>query len=248
MQAYDFIVVALLIFAAIWGTRRGFAKQLASLLSIVLGYIVAVNFREPVSTHIDAPHPWNHFAAMLGLFMVTSLMVWIGFRFVNGTIERAGLGAFDSQMGGLFGLVKGVLIVMAITMFAVVLLGDGQREFVLGSYSGNKICRVIQRAHQLVPTEWQQVMEPYLQQVEEHTQLADQPAADSVDRAIDEALFSDPFATDSPSDSNFAGHGSAYEDPNFGASIETVPASVPDAQWPPAASPQARLRQPIFDR
>jgi|GEM_PF-6198697 len=170
MQAYDIVILVLLVITTIWGAKRGFAKQLATILSLVLGYFVAVTFREPVSQMIDAPHPWNRFAAMLGLFMVTSLVVWIGFRFVKGSIEDSGLKGFDAQMGGLLGLAKGVLLAMALTMFAAVMLGDSLRHSVLESFSGYNICRMLNKAHAIVPTEWQMAMGPYLEVIEEHQQ------------------------------------------------------------------------------
>jgi len=240
MQAYDMIVIALLVFATIWGARRGFAKQLATLLSLILGYVVAVNFREAVAPMIDAPHPWNHFAAMLGLFMATSLLVWIGFRFVNGTIEKSGLEAFDVQMGGLFGLAKGFLIAMLITMFSVVLLGDAQRNSVLGSFSGYNMCRLINRAHRFVPEEWQQAMGPYLQTVEEHPNFAQQN-----DNSPFDNVFADPLEATSPSDSQFDPQLSQYEDPNFGLTRSGTRAS---SEWVSPTAPQARLQEPVFDR
>lgn len=182
MQAYDIVILVLLVITTLWGAKRGFAKQLATILSMALGYFVAVNFREPVARMIDAPEPWNLFAAMLGLFMVTSLVVWIGFRFVKGSIEDSGLKGFDAQMGGLLGLAKGVLLAMALTMFAVVMLGDSLRHSVLESFSGYNICRMLNKAHAVVPTEWQTAMEPYLEVIEEHKQhIAGQnPAADDL--------------------------------------------------------------------
>ena len=136
----------------------------------MLGYFVAVNFRQPVAEMIEAPHPWNLFAAMLGLFMVTSLAVWIGFRFVKGSIEDSGLKGFDAQLGGLFGLGKGILLSMVLTMFAVVMLGNSRRHAVLESFSGYNICRLLNQAHAIVPTEWQKAMEPYLEVIDEHQQ------------------------------------------------------------------------------
>ena len=236
MQAYDFIVLALLVVMAVWGARRGLVKQLASLLSIVLGYIVAVNFRHEVAPLIEAPHPWNSFAAMLALFMGTSLLVWIAFRFVNGRIEKAGLTAFDTQMGGLFGAAKGLLLAGVLTMFAVVMLSDAQRHAVLDSYSGNKICRGIFYAQQFVPSEWQDTVRPYLetvQQAHEHTQ------GDSSLNSSD-----DPFALSSPSDS--APFSDALE---LGPSFDTFEQQLQNAtEKNPPQYPQATLQTPIFDR
>lgn len=237
MQAYDFIILFLLVVTTIWGARRGFAKQVATLLSLALGYIVAVNFREPVAEMIEAPHPWNLFAAMLGLFMATSLVVWIGFRFVKGTIEESGMKGFDAQMGGLFGLAKGVVLAMVITMFAVVMLGETQQHAVLDSFSGYNMCRMINRAQSIVPTEWQEAMQPYMEVVEEHQQHI----ADGQELPFD--TQSEQFEFGSPNDVS-----SSYDDPQFG----NFPTEQPQPnQWnrfdEGTRQPQATLQQPLFE-
>ena len=204
MQVYDIFILVLLIAATVWGARRGLAKQLATLASLILGYIVAINFRESLAPMIQAAPPWNLFAAMLLLFMGTSLAVWIAFRFVSGGIEKLGLKAFDAQMGGLFGLAKGFLIAMFLTMFAVVMLGDQERHAVLDSFSGYQICQLLNRAHGVVPVEWQQVMEPYLRTLEDQAQFADHVSP------LDDLTLS-------PGDLETHGvRPSQYEDPSFG--------------------------------
>ena len=238
MQTFDFIVLALLLFAAVWGARRGFVKQLASLLSIVLGYVVAINLRQTIAPLIDAPHPWNNFAAMLGLFIATSLVIWIAFRFVNGTIEQVGLTAFDTQMGGLFGLAKGLVIAVVLTMFSVVLLGDSQRDAVLGSFSGSKICQLIYHSQQFVPAEWEQTMRPYLETVHEH-------AAEVVELPPNPEQFleDDPFASDSPNDNP------AFSDTlNVGPSFDELQQGQYGESESSRPYPQARLKTPVFDR
>ena len=88
MSVYD-IVMAIIFFGAIWfGFRKGLAWQVASLLSIVLSYFVAVNFRNPVASLISAQAPWNQFAAMLLLFLGTSLVVWTIFASFSRNIKK----------------------------------------------------------------------------------------------------------------------------------------------------------------
>jgi membrane protein required for colicin V production len=192
MQAYDIVVLVLLIAATVWGARHGFAKQLASLASLVVGYVVAVQFRQPLAAMIDATPPWNVFAAMLILFMGTSLGIWLAFQLIQGTIEKLGLKYFDQQMGGLFGLLKGVVICMALTMFVVVMAGDRFRDEVLRSHSGYSICRALMRAQALVPAEWQEKIEPYLNELD---QLAlDQGASAAETATVEEQQVIEPLA------------------------------------------------------
>ena len=44
---------------------------------------------------------------MFVLYLLTSLAIWIVFRFISSVIERVKLKEFDRQMGALFGLAKG---------------------------------------------------------------------------------------------------------------------------------------------
>ena len=54
MQIYDIIMILVLVGATIFGAYKGLAWQIASLSAIVLSYVVACRFREPVSEMIDA--------------------------------------------------------------------------------------------------------------------------------------------------------------------------------------------------
>ena len=128
--------------------------------------MVAYNFREPFSQSIHAEPPWNRFLAMLILYVGTSLVVWVAFRMVSGTIDRFKLREFDRQIGAMFGLAKGALYCILITLFAVTLFGDSVREKIVGSKSGNYIASVLARSESVIPPEIQEVVQPYLDRFE----------------------------------------------------------------------------------
>lgn len=167
MQAYDLIMVLVLLAATAWGAWKGLAWQIASLASLVASYFVAYKFREPVAKMIDATPPWNMFLAMLILFMGTSLVIWLAFRFVSEVIERVKLKEFDRQFGALLGLGKGILLCVIITMFAVTLLGDAERKSVVHSYSGHYIAILLDKADAVLPDELHEVLHPYIHDLDE---------------------------------------------------------------------------------
>ncbi|MDA1177916.1 MAG: CvpA family protein [Planctomycetota bacterium] len=162
MQVYDIIMLVVLVGGALFGAWKGMAWQLASVSAIVLSYIEAVQFRDPVAAHIEAPGPWDKFLAMLLLYVGTSLVVWIAFRMVAGTIEKAKLKSFDSQMGALVGLAKGVLLCVVITLFAVRLLGESERTVIINSHSGYYIAQLLHRSKAILPEEISKVIDPYI--------------------------------------------------------------------------------------
>lgn len=162
METYDIIMLVILVGTALFGAIKGFAWQLASIASIVVSYMVAFNFRHQLSQSIHADPPWNRFLAMLILFIGTSLVIWVAFRMVSNTIDRLRLKEFDRQIGALFGLAKGGLYCILVTLFGVTLFGETAREKIVASKSGRYIASVLDRSEALIPEEIHEVVGPYL--------------------------------------------------------------------------------------
>jgi len=167
METYDIVMLVVLVGAALFGVIKGFAWQLASIASITVSYFVAYRFREPFSQSIQAEPPWNRFLAMLILYLGTALVIWVLFRMVSGSIDRLRLKEFDRQIGALFGLAKGALYCILITMFAVTLMGDGIREQIVASRSGRYIAQLLDRSQAIIPPEIHEVVQPYLNRFDE---------------------------------------------------------------------------------
>jgi len=166
MQAYDILMLIVLGLAILWGAWKGLAWQIASIASIGLSYVVALNFRQPLAGIINAVPPWNIFLSMLILFLGTGLIVWVGFNLVSEMIERVKLKEFDRQLGALFGAAKGVLLCVLVTLFSVALLGDSQRQAICNSKSGYYIAVLLDRADMVIPRELHDVLAPYLDRLD----------------------------------------------------------------------------------
>ncbi|QDT02528.1 Colicin V production protein [Rubripirellula lacrimiformis] len=163
MEIYDIVMLVVLFGAMLFGAVKGLAWQLASIASILGSYVVALKLREPFSQSISVEPPWNRFLAMLILYVGTALLIWVAFRMVSGSIDRMKLREFDNHIGAIFGLIKGALYCTLITMFAVTLAGDGIREAVVRSKSGNYIAKVLDRSQTVIPPEIHEVISPYLE-------------------------------------------------------------------------------------
>jgi membrane protein required for colicin V production len=168
MQWYDLLMIAVLLGTTVFGFMKGMAWQIASLASLIVSYFLALQFSEPLAATglLGNDEPWNRFLAMLGIYLVTSLAIWLAFRVVSGAIDRVRLQEFDRQIGGLFGLAKGILLCMAITFFAITLVPD-MRDTVLQSRSGHYIAVLIARADAVMPPEIHSIVDPYLNRLEE---------------------------------------------------------------------------------
>lgn len=167
MLVYDLIMILVLIAATVWGVYKGLAWQIASLASIFVSYLVALQFRGVVASHISAEPPWNVALAMLILYLGTSLVIWIAFRLVKGTIDRVKLQEFDRHVGGVFGFAKGVVLCVIITLFAVTLMDPPKRQQVISSYSGYYIAVLLDKSHAVLPGEVHDQVHPLLHKLDE---------------------------------------------------------------------------------
>jgi membrane protein required for colicin V production len=175
MQNYDLAMLAVLVFATIFGFWKGLAWQVASLASLVVSYFAALKFADRLAPMVSEHAPFNKFAAMLIIYAGASLGIWMLFRVVAGVIDGIKLKEFDRQMGALVGFAKGVLICIAITCVAVTLLGPEQRDKIIASRSGHYIVQVLDKADAVAPPEIKGVIGPYIERINQQLDPNYQP-------------------------------------------------------------------------
>lgn len=167
MQSYDMLMLVVLVCATVFGFWKGVAWQIASLASLVVSYFAALRFSEQLAPTFGDSAPLNRFIAMAVIYAVTSFVIWTGFRLISGIIDKVRLEAFDKQLGAMFGFAKGVLLCVAITFFAVTLLPPTQGQMIVDSQSGRYIVALLNKTDSVVPPELHEVIDPYLQKVQE---------------------------------------------------------------------------------
>jgi len=161
LQSYDLLMLAVLALSIVLGAWKGMAWQVASLSSLIISYLVARQFSGLLAPYFGAEEPWNRCIAMLVIYVVTSLAIWMLFRVVASIIDRVKLKEFDRQIGGLFGAAKGVLWCLIITFFAVT-LSEPARQKVLRCRSGYYASVIVHRATPVLPAKVRDVLGRYL--------------------------------------------------------------------------------------
>ena len=124
MTGFDIIVLLIVAVAAIAGFMRGFVQEVLSLASWVLA-IFAIRFLHTDLTAVLFNFIGTPSGAAVLAFAILLLIPYAGMKLVAGRIGKASrnsiLGPFDRVLGFLFGVVKGVIIV--VMAFALLVLG-----------------------------------------------------------------------------------------------------------------------------
>lgn len=179
MAGYDILMIAVLAGTTIWGAFKGVAWQLAALASLVVSYFASYHLSDSLTNTglFGDTAPWNRFAAMLTIYIVTGIVIWMGFRVISETIERIKLKDFDRQLGALFGLLKGVIFCVLITFFVVTLL-PASRDQVINTRSGRYVAKLLHQADAIMPPELHTLLDPYIKRYEESMQSANVAGVD----------------------------------------------------------------------
>lgn len=116
MTIFDYVVLFVLVCSIVIGTMRGLVKEVLSLLAWIASFVVANAWAEPLAGMLpDAipGHVVRLIVAFLVLFIGVRLLMMLLVMAISAVIEATGLSLADRGLGSLFGLARGIVIVLA---------------------------------------------------------------------------------------------------------------------------------------
>ncbi len=121
MTWLDIAIVGVLAVSVVWGIWRGFIREVISLAGWVLAFLAANAVAGPLGdalpTSISSPEV-RVLVAFLVVFIFTLSLATLAGVLLSRLLKAAGLGGLDRTLGGLFGLARGVVILLALTIAA----------------------------------------------------------------------------------------------------------------------------------
>lgn len=121
MSVFDIAVVVIIALSALLGWWRGFMYELFSLLGWVVAYVAARMFSAQVMPYIPqavAAENIRSAAAFAVVFIVVLIAAAVFAWFLSKLAKFAGLGGLDGKFGAMFGVARGVLVVLALVWVA----------------------------------------------------------------------------------------------------------------------------------
>lgn len=108
-NSLDIIIFCLSLVGGIGGAFEGFAKTFTSKVGVIAGIIVGAMFARPISELLIKQFPLNEFLGALIGYLIAFvigywILLWIG-SFVSKLMDNLGIGAIDSLLGFIFGMI-----------------------------------------------------------------------------------------------------------------------------------------------
>jgi membrane protein required for colicin V production len=119
---FDYLVIFVLVCSVVISTLRGLVKEILSLLSWVISFVVANAYGQDLARLLPDMIPGSTtrlIVAFIALFIGARLLMMLLSMAIDAAIKASGLSLADRGLGGLFGLGRGLVIVLA----AVLLCG-----------------------------------------------------------------------------------------------------------------------------
>lgn len=121
MTSFDYLVLGIIALSALLGLLRGLIKEVLSLCAYIAAFIGAVWWGPRVSDWLDSlvDNPLLRTGlSYLAVFLVVLLLVGLLNITLAALISKTGLTPADHGLGGLFGLLRGSLIVLGLVAVA----------------------------------------------------------------------------------------------------------------------------------
>jgi membrane protein required for colicin V production len=112
---FDYLVIFVLIASVVIGTMRGLVKEVLSLASWIIAFVVANAYAGALAPLLPAMVPGEVLRlilAFIALFIGVRILMGLLTLALDALITAGGLSFADRGLGSLFGLARGILIVL----------------------------------------------------------------------------------------------------------------------------------------
>ena len=118
MGALDGVLLAVLLMSCLLGLWRGVIRETMALAAWLLGFLLSSKYAADMA--VQLPPDWGDNLRYLTAWLLVFGAVWLSMSILSALTQRlvavVGLGLLDRFMGGVFGLMRGGIALMAVSV------------------------------------------------------------------------------------------------------------------------------------
>jgi len=121
MNWLDYVVLGVFALSIGWGIWRGLVREVMSLVGWVIAFLAANLFAAPLAEQLPASlsrPEYRSLFAFVVIFFVSVIITTLAAIWLAKVMQAAGLGSVDRVFGALFGLLRALIIVLALAIIA----------------------------------------------------------------------------------------------------------------------------------
>jgi membrane protein required for colicin V production len=122
LTAFDYGALAIVLLSALQGMWRGLLAELFALVGWIAAFLIAAHFAHSVAPFLPANLPGGELTRLALAFLGLMVAVLVGAGVLGALLgkltEMMGLGPVDHSLGTLFGLIRGLVLVLVVVALA----------------------------------------------------------------------------------------------------------------------------------
>jgi membrane protein required for colicin V production len=119
MTVVDYAVLVIIVLSVVLSVWRGMVREVLALVAWVVAFLLAQHYAAPVAALLPDAIPGPSLKMLAGfciVFLSVLLMMTLVAIGLAQLLRSAGLGPLDRALGGVFGLLRGCLIVLVLVI------------------------------------------------------------------------------------------------------------------------------------
>lgn len=115
MTGFDFVVIGILLLSSLLGLWRGLVHEVMALLGWPLAFVLSKLFAGNIAPLLPLKQEAARIAGAYALVFIATLIVWsVLTRLLSKLLKAAGSDWSDRVLGGLFGVLRGGLVLLVL--------------------------------------------------------------------------------------------------------------------------------------
>lgn len=119
MTGFDYAVIGIMLISLLLGIWRGLIYEVLSLLGWPIAFFLSRTFAGKVESLLPVGQAEIRTALAYVLVFIAALIVWgLIVWLITSLVKAAGMGVLDSILGSLFGVLRGILVILVLVWLA----------------------------------------------------------------------------------------------------------------------------------
>ena len=156
MNGFDLGILAVVALSTLFAFARGVIREMIALATWITGFVLAIDFSGPLAdvwSRLDVSPVAKHLLAFAMILLAVMVAGALVARMLSRVVRAIGLGFVDRLLGALFGLARGILVIVVFAL-AAGMTALPKRDWWQNSTLGRPLAEIAMSLKPYLPRAW----------------------------------------------------------------------------------------------
>jgi membrane protein required for colicin V production len=121
MNGFDIALISVIALSTLFAFVRGVVRELIAIVTWIVGFVVAIKYAGALTglfSWLDVTPAVKHVIAFALILVLVMIAGALAARMMSNAVRAIGLGMVDRLLGAIFGVARGILVIVAFALIA----------------------------------------------------------------------------------------------------------------------------------